>query len=182
MNKNRKGFTIIEMMMVVAVMAIIASLATGAAFKSIKSSRRRRVQATKVALQTAIENFHAQENQWPFELSQLYHSKHKPGLYWAYVKSHRYINVDNTVVFEEMLDSNAPFLDSSALLGLAAGARKVIRNALKEGCSPSDIILGYPNPNDTSEFCFFAVRYNSDTDSVNVYDKSEIDAMSSNEF
>lgn len=179
---NRNGFTIMEMMMVVAVMAIIASLATGAAIKAVKSSRRKRIATTKVALRNAIENYHAQTGDWPFEINAMHRSTKKRSLYWAYDANHSRINKDNSVVFGKMLEANTQYLDPSALLVRVNGNRMTLQRALESGGGTSDICIGYPNPNNTRQFFLYAVRYNSDTDSVNVYDKAEIDRMSSNEF
>lgn len=175
--KDRCGFTIMEMMVVVAVMAIIASLVTGAAVKAIKSSRYKRIQATKVVLQAAIENYHAQEGEWPFDLHQMYQSTKKKSLYYAYDQTHPRINVDNSVVFNKMLSSTTPYLDGSALLARVNGRRMTVQQALANHESKSEICIGYPNPANTKQFFLYAVRYNSDTDSVNVYDKSDIDNM-----
>lgn len=179
---DRAGFTIMEMMVVVAVMAIIATLATGAAVKAVKSSRLKRIQTTKVALQVAIENYHAQEGEWPFDIKAMHRSIKKPTLYWAYDSSHSRINKDNSVVFDRMLKSQSQYLDGSALLTRVNGRRMSVMQALSRGLSTSDMCIGYPNPNNTKQFFLYGVRYNADTDSVNVYTKSEIDGMSSNEF
>ena len=181
-NRDRSGFTIMELMVVVAVMGIIASLVTGAAVKAIKSSRYKRIKTTKVALHVAIENFHAQEGEWPFDISTMYRSINNRSLYWAYDVTHYRIDEDNSIVFNEMLNSIVPYLDGSALLTRVNGNRMTVQKALNQGLSTSEMCIGYPNPNDTSKFYLYAVRYNSDTDSVNVYDISQVDAMSSNQF
>ena len=180
--RDRNGFTIMEMMVVIAVMAIIASLSIGAAVKAVKSSRYKRIETTKVALKTAIENFHAQENEWPFDLNDMYQSINKRSLYWAYDATHSRIDKDNSVVFDEMLSSTVPYLDGSALLTRVNGRRMTIQKAFSLGLSTSDMCIGYPDPSDTLKFYLYGVRYNSDTDSVNVYDKSQIDSMGTNEF
>ena len=147
------------------------------AVKAVKSSRYKRIKATKVALQTAIENFHAQEGEWPFDLSQMYQSRSRPSLYFAYDQTHSRINVDNSVVFEDMIDSTVPYLDGSALLVRAGGRRMTLQQAMADNASPSEICIGYPNPANTKQFYLYAVRYNAETDSVNVYSKSDLDDM-----
>ncbi|MFO7936459.1 MAG: prepilin-type N-terminal cleavage/methylation domain-containing protein [Kiritimatiellia bacterium] len=181
-NRDSRGFTIMELMVVVGVIAIIASLATGAAIKAVRGSRLKRAKSTKVALQAAIENYHAAYNKWPFRVNNMYQSTHSRGLYWAYDQDHPRINKNNSVVFEEMLDSNVPYLDASALLCEVNGNRMTVKDALERGLSPSDICIGYPNPSETSQFFFYGVRYNSDTDSVKVYTKDEMDKVKDHEF
>ena len=97
-NEVRGGFTMVELMVVVAVIAVVASLVTGAAMKSIKQSREKRVDATIQGLQMALMNYRARENKWPnVFLSQTVSSD---GSIWFH-------GVDNQKVFKELINGGS---------------------------------------------------------------------------
>ena len=157
---TRRGFTILEMLVVVAVMAIIATLATGAAPKSLKVMRRRRIAATVSVLEAALNNYRAQENKWPFSISQMQHVSAKSPLYRASGEK-------NAVAFEELLNKDISLLgDTSGLLTRVKGRRMSVKEAQEKNLSP--IAIGYPDPDNTDQFRFFTVEYNTITDSVKV--------------
>ncbi|MBV5332608.1 prepilin-type N-terminal cleavage/methylation domain-containing protein, partial [bacterium] len=51
---SRRGFTIIELLVVISIMAVLATLVTGAALKAIKQGRNKRIDATCKALEIAL--------------------------------------------------------------------------------------------------------------------------------
>jgi prepilin-type N-terminal cleavage/methylation domain-containing protein len=171
--KNKRGFTIMEMLVVVAVMAIIATLATGAVIKSLKTMRYKRISSTRTALGMALNNYRAQKNEWPFDHNQMQRAKRDRTLYYAYEQNNQYVSVPNSVVFEELFESGKAYIDVSALLTMIDGRRMTVKQAIDQGLS--NITVGYPNPENTKEFQYFGVRYNSVTDSVNVYTKHEME-------
>lgn len=63
----RKGFTIIELLMVIGVIAVLMTIVTTAATNSIRSSRAQRCEAMKTALQSALATYQAADSQgkWP---------------------------------------------------------------------------------------------------------------------
>ncbi len=157
---NKKGFTILEMLVVVAVMAIIASLATGGAIKSIRAIRQKRINATIGVLEAALNNYRAQKNEWPFRLSDLERDNRDRTIFRA-------AGDRNAVVFEEMLDQRITLLgDTSGLLTMVNGRRMTVKQALEQNQRP--IAIGYPDPKNTDHFRFFNVTYNSMTDTVKV--------------
>jgi len=157
--KSKKGFTIMEMLVVVAVMAIIATLATGAVMKSLLTMREKKVKATISALQMAMQNYRAQQNEWPFALSDLDRVNNSQTLYEA-------VGEDNAVVFEGLFDSKNTYVDPSAILTRVNGARMPVKDALEKG--ETRLPLGFPEPTDTRKFSFFTVRYNLTTDTVKI--------------
>ena len=64
----KKGFTIIELMMVVAILAVLLGIVTTAATASIHQARDRRAQAMKQALQGGIAAYKARRKEWPGKL------------------------------------------------------------------------------------------------------------------
>ncbi len=157
MIRNRKAFTIMEMLVVVAVMAMIATLATGAVMKSMRTMREKRINATISGLQMALNNYRAQKNEWPFDLSDL--QRVSPTLY-------KVEGEKNAVVFQKLFESDTTYIDPSSILTRVKGSRMSVREALEKG--QTTLPLGYPEPSDTSEFKFFSVQFNLATDSVKV--------------
>jgi len=162
-NEVRGGFTMVELMVVVAVIAVVASLVTGAAMKSIKQSREKRVDATIQGLQMALMNYRARENKWPnVFLSQTVSSD---GSIWFH-------GVDNQKVFKELInggsDGATRYLDGASLLVSVNGQRMTLLQALQKSKS-SEKSIGYPWPQNQNIFGCFCVEYNPLTDSVKIH-------------
>jgi len=163
------GFTILELLIVIAIMAVLATLATGAAIKSVKQGRVRKVEATCRALEMALVNYRTQEGNWPFAPKRdLEEDRYDKNIRWAHGK-------DNKKVFKEVYHgprsaNQTAFLDGSALLALLEGRRVQLRAALTK---TTDVPLIYPDPNDTSKIRYYCVRYNTQTDSVTIERQDE---------
>ena len=69
----RKAFTIVELMVVVAVIAVLMTIVTTASMNAIRSSREKRRDAMRVALQAAIATYQASnsEGDWPGALKNV---------------------------------------------------------------------------------------------------------------
>ena len=65
MKKARRGFTIVEMLAVIGVIAVLASIVVSIASNSIKSARAKRATVMCGSLQQAISAYYAQEGKWP---------------------------------------------------------------------------------------------------------------------
>lgn len=61
----KKGFTIVELLMVVGIMAILLGIVTTAASESIKAARQRKADAVCTVVQAAFAAFYAQNDRWP---------------------------------------------------------------------------------------------------------------------
>ena len=64
----KKGFTIIELMVVIAILAVLLGIITTAATASIHQARERRTQAIKQTLQNGIAAYRARKDEWPGKL------------------------------------------------------------------------------------------------------------------
>ncbi len=62
---RRRGFTIVELLVVIAVIGVLGGIVTGAAMGSIRGARTKRAEAMRVALEQAISAYYAQEGKWP---------------------------------------------------------------------------------------------------------------------
>ena len=63
MRKN--GFTLLEILVVIVVIGILATLVAGAAIFAVRSARDKRVKISCAVLQTAIYRYRAEYNEWP---------------------------------------------------------------------------------------------------------------------
>lgn len=62
---KKRGFTIVEMLMVIAVLAVLTGIVTTAATAVIRKSRVRKNEALRAALQAGIATYCQQEGYWP---------------------------------------------------------------------------------------------------------------------
>lgn len=61
----KRGFTIVELLVVVAIIGILLGIITTAVTGSMKTARRRRADAMCKAFEQAIATYHVQEGKWP---------------------------------------------------------------------------------------------------------------------
>ena len=65
------GFTIVEMLMVIGILAVLMGIVTTAASAAIRQARERRTEASKQIIQSGIASYLAQKNHWPPKGGQL---------------------------------------------------------------------------------------------------------------
>ena len=61
----KRGFTIVEMLMVIGILAILTGIVTTAASQSIKASRARQADALCASVQAGLATYYAQNDKWP---------------------------------------------------------------------------------------------------------------------
>lgn len=61
----KKGFTIVELLMAIGIVAVLLGLITTAASQSIQSSREKRAVALCAMVQSALATYYAQNAEWP---------------------------------------------------------------------------------------------------------------------
>ena len=66
----KRGFTLVEMLVVVAVVAVLASITVVALKGMISSARSKRYDSMKVILEQGISTYYAQEGEWPEVIEQ----------------------------------------------------------------------------------------------------------------
>lgn len=162
MKNRRDGFTILELLLVVAVIAIIATLATGAAVKAIRNGREKRIDTMITTLEMAITTYRVQKGVWPFKLDGIKSDGTKE---WK--------GKDNAQVFTKLYETSGAsrgYLDCSGFFTDKIdekGRRRLRLSEVPEG-SRRNLPLGYPDPNDQNRFKYFNIRYSQITDRVKV--------------
>jgi prepilin-type N-terminal cleavage/methylation domain-containing protein len=156
--KVKGGFTLIELVLVIAVMAILATLAINGAINSRIQGERMRIEASCVALKSALVNFRVAESRWPLVLEVRGNEK---------VAAFR---EDNAKVFAPLMTAPQKFdLDVSVFLTKVPGKGVMpLKSALEQSISPEMCSLGYPDPENRSTFVFFKVSFNIELETVNV--------------
>ncbi len=61
----KKGFTIVELLMVIGIIGILLTIVTTAAATSIKASRERKAEALCTLVESGISTYYAQKGKWP---------------------------------------------------------------------------------------------------------------------
>ncbi len=62
---KKRGFTIVELVMVVGILAVLLTMVTTAASQSLKASRSKRMDALISIVQTGLATYYAQKGEWP---------------------------------------------------------------------------------------------------------------------
>ena len=68
---KRQGFTIVELLMVIGILAVLLGIITTAATASIRQARDRRTQAMRQTIQNGIAAYRQLKDRWPGDLEDL---------------------------------------------------------------------------------------------------------------
>lgn len=174
---RRRGFTIVELLMVIAIIAVLSTIVTTAAMSAMRSSREKRTEAMRIALQSAIATYHAQDSneKWPGAIENLAEKAQSDVLSESQAQS----------VFQEIVKKSIgatglknPLIDPTGLFvarsGISDGKGTGVgfTEALKGGphrqkIGVSQMAFGYQGKM-TGTFHRFNIIYNAKTDSVKV--------------
>ena len=175
----KKGFTIIELMVVVAILAVLLGIITTAATASIRKARERRALAMRETLQNGIAAYRERKDEWPGVLGEW--AKNDPpkdrgnpikltdGEYDGVVQD----------VLKISVGKQNRVMDPMGLLVMRAGEnngssggrdyREVSKKNGKYGkrMSSKDMTIVYPNANDGKAYRY-VIEYNTLTEAVTV--------------
>ena len=183
---KNKGFTIVELLMVIGVIAVLMSIVTTAASESIKASRARRRDALFTLVQSGLAAYYAQNDKWP----KFDPESHKKGNHKKSgsndIDENQY-DLDASEVREcikEVIMSvktGNPLLDVSGLWvsrsrgdksggeGVGLDFLTAIRGSRKNAkkMTLSDMYFGYPDES-SGRFIRFGIGYSISTDQMTV--------------
>ncbi len=186
----KRGFTIIELLMVVAILAVLLGIITTAATASIRQSRERQASSIKQTLQNGIAAYRVREDKWPGRLEDWAEQQHDGTL--GYLS-----NADYDKVVQELLkestgkSARARVMDPVGLLVMPVSATE-----RKTGCldyrsvttknnkhakrmEPSEMTVVYPNESDGMAYRF-VIEYNTESDEVSVMTQKKFNDMIDN--
>lgn len=66
---TRRGFTIVELLLVIGIITVLMGLVTTAASESMRSARDRRAEALFKLVQSGLAAYYAQNDEWPIDFS-----------------------------------------------------------------------------------------------------------------
>ena len=187
MKIRRNGFTIVEMLMVIGVLAVLTAIVTTAASSAVRQARTRRAEAMRMVIQTGIATYHAQRGHWPPKSGGKLQSwsdngLDSPGEHVDYLSDEEYDKMMAFLVKECVDKSKSPVMDVS---GLTVATRSAANRGDKRGYGQdfrtavaknkrhgttlkvSEMVFGYTTAKD-GFFRRFVVKYNADSDSVTV--------------
>ncbi len=123
MMKRRSGFTIIEMLVVIAILAVLLGIVGTAATAAVRNARVKRSDAMKRAWQGAITSYYAQKGEWPGALENIAKTSNKT----IVDLNDSELNQVFQAIAREAIDNANPLIDASALY--------VCRNSSVIGCN-----------------------------------------------
>jgi prepilin-type N-terminal cleavage/methylation domain-containing protein len=185
----KKGFTIVELLMVVGIIALLLGIVTTAASQSIKAGRERQASALCAIVQSALATYHAQNDKWPDPLA----NKVKNGSFGGsnnegtnnqddadkYVLTASEVRAMVKALVEETKKGN-PVMDVSALFvsrfpgekgekGFGLDFMSAVRGTpkSKKKMTTGEMYFGYPDK-ETGRFRRFKMVYSIPTDQLTV--------------
>lgn len=191
----KKGFTIVEMLMVIAILAVLTGLITTAATSAIRNARKNKADAAKTMIQAGIATYYAQNDYWPpksGELNKLARDGDTEGKTAVYLSEKEYdVVMSELAAISAGKNAASPVIDLTGLqvATKSAASRKngtglEYREAVKQNrahgktISLGDMVFGYAEPK-TGYFKRFVIKYNIAADSVEVLKQDEASGWSS---
>ena len=188
-NRGRAGFTIVELLVVIAVIGVLMGIVTTAATASIRESRGRRIVAMKNALQAGLAAYYAKNDKWPGQLDNISNNasftKDELEAGYKVLSDGQTESIFRTLI-EESTKGGTPYLDVNGLFvaksAPPSGAEKnpeqvargrdykaaSNRNDKRSYMSPGEMIVGYARKK-SGYFRRYRIYYNFRTDSVSVH-------------
>lgn len=174
---RRRGFTIIELLAVIAILSVLMTIVVTAAAGALRNSREQRREAMRVALQAAITAYHAADSdgKWPDEIERLAENGESKPLDDAAQNVFRRVVQCST---GEGGGKKLPLIDPSALFVAPSGATNGKTSGLpfnearqgtakRQKLSVARMVFGYQETS-SGKFHRFNIYYNAATDSVEV--------------
>ncbi len=187
---RRAGFTIVEMLMVIGILAVLMGLVTTAASAAIRQSRNRRTEATKQVIQSGIATYRAQKNFWPPKGGKL-QSWADDGVdsgdglegdtHVAFLSTSDYDKMMRELASASVKDSS-PMMDFGGVMVASASAAgkdhgrgrvfaEEVRKKSGKKLKLSEMVFGYITKD--GYFRRYLVQYNAESDTVTVMTRDD---------
>ncbi|MDO5318158.1 MAG: type II secretion system protein [bacterium] len=184
---GKRGFTIVEMLMVIGVLAVLMGIVTTAATAAIRQARDRRTAAMKQVIQAGISTYYAQKNYWPPKGGQLQSwadnglstGKHVDFLsadqYDTMMRELAKVSVGSKAT-SPVMDFNGCTVTTRTAASRRNGRGKSFADAVKKRGSNTiklaDMVFGYLTK-EQGYFRRYIVQYNADSDAVTVMTEND---------
>ena len=179
----KRGFTLVELMMVVAILAVLLGIVTTAATASIRQSRERQAQAMKQTLQNGIATYKVRKDKWPSKLEDWAKRQNENTL--GYLSNSDYDNVMHELLKASYGKSaKSRVMDPVGLMVIASAEadgkfncmdyRSVTtkNNKYAKRMEPNEMTVVYPKK-ETGKAYRFVIEYNTESDEVTVMTQGE---------
>lgn len=166
----RRGFTIIELLMVIGIISVLMGITVSAISGSMKRARAQKARATCILVEQGIATYYAQKDEWPIEMRNVDSNSDVYTLKASEVREMVKNVVLETKKGNPMMDVSGLFVaksDSSDAVGMdfLSAVRGTKRNP--SGISLSQMHFGYPDPK-SGHFRRFKMTYSPAADKVTV--------------
>ena len=181
--RGKKGFTIVEMLVVIAVLGVLVGIISTAAGSAIRQARVKRMSAMRTILQTGLATYYAQKGVWPGKLKTL--SDQGTG---GKKRRVEYLNeTEADTVFKEVVAESRkgnPMMDISGLFvcdnpdsdtSRSKRHGTDLRSLIAAKKNIANVAYGYATKEE-GVFRRFIIKYNYDTDTVTVMTQNEGDS------
>lgn len=176
----KKGFTIVELLAVIGVLATLVTIVVSAAGGAMKNARDQRAETMRVSLEQAISAYHAQDSQgrWPGAIENHVDDSEDTVVFSGTEADGIFREVVGAGFGKSSLGMRSTLIDASALLVCDAGKANgknpagiefpvaANRNS-KHNIPFASMAFGYPE-REKGYFRRYKVIYSTKTDSVSV--------------
>jgi prepilin-type N-terminal cleavage/methylation domain-containing protein len=175
---KRRGFTIVELLMVVGILAVLMTIVTTSAVGALKQARARRAEALVAMVQAGIETYHAQNDEWPgFDGDGRSGSSNDPDRY--VLTDTECDDVMRELVRKSVSSSANPLLDVTGLFVARLGTvtdktygmdfMEAVKGTKRspDKLKIAQMMFGYPNQ-DNGRFKRFKMTYSIPADQLTV--------------
>lgn len=197
---RRRGFTIIELLLVIGILAILMSLVMVTASGSIKAARTKKAMAIKQVVELGFNSYYAQKRQWPGTFGKMVlnglerkandlgiNGQNVPDLYYLEPRVPSDNKLIHEMIRELVIESHGgnTLVDVSGLFVSTSDGNKhdkkrgrdfvdAIRGTKQnpKKMRVSEMNFGYPDPG-TGFFRCFDVIYNMSSDQIMVLMQDE---------
>ena len=180
----KKGFTIVELLMVIAILGVLLGIVTTAATASIRQSRERQAKAMQNTLQNGIAAYRARKGEWPGDLENWAKNPPDKGTL-GYLTNNRYDDVMHKLLSASSgKSSKSRVMDPVGLAVIPTGGtdgkidcmdyRTVTtkNNKHAKRMEPNEMTVVYPRTSD-GKALRFVIEYNTESDEVVVMTQRE---------